>query len=187
MQILRGWLDLETTGFTDLHEKMVYQHKILELGVAVTDEEFNILASMNFVIGHQFDDYKHLLDSKVLAMHTKNGLFDECGRSTLTLKMAECQVVEFYKDHGISSKGTPLSGNGITFDRIFMETHLPVLNDFFHYRQMDISAVKEFLKVIMPGVEPKKMLSHRALDDIKESIAEANFYRHIILNSAGIK
>jgi oligoribonuclease len=185
MSFNRGWLDLETTGFTELDKRMVYQHRILEFGAAVTDADFNVIASMNVVVHQRFQDYSHLLAQKVLDMHIANGLFAECERSVITLDEAESQVINFYRKHGIEHKDSPMSGNGITFDRIFTEAHLPRLNNFLTYRQLDVSSVKEFLKVIMPGVEPVKKQTHRALDDILESIAEARHYRQIILNSAG--
>jgi oligoribonuclease len=185
MSLKRGWIDLETSGFTELYIKAVYDHRILEFGCAVTDEDLNVIDTLDIVVHNRFDEYKHVVDDVVLNMHTKNGLFAECEASNISLKQAEAMVIAFFHSHGINAKDTPLSGNGITHDRIFIEAHLPELSKFLHYRQLDISSVKEFLKIVLPGNEPPKKATHRGLEDILESIAEAQHYRDIIQNLAG--
>jgi oligoribonuclease len=174
------WLDYETTGFTDLDKKAVYDHKILEIGMVVTDSDLKRIASLNLVIQHDVQALMPLCDDVVKEMHIKNGLFVEVGQSTLSLAEAEVIVIKFLEDYGVGSKVSPLTGNGIHFDRTFMEVHMPALNQHLNYRQLDISAVKEFIKTIAPGLEPQKKRAHRAMDDIEESIQEALYYRKLI-------
>lgn len=177
-----AWADFETTGFTDLHKKAVYDHKVLELALVVTDRDLTPVASLNLVIHHNLGEVLPLCDDVVLKMHHQNGLFEEVGASGLSLEQAEEAAISFLKDNGIGPEAcpSPLCGNGIHFDRIFMEVHMPKLNAQFHYRNLDISAMKEFINVLEPGLEPKKKKAHRAMDDIKESLAEARHYRGII-------
>lgn len=175
-----AWLDLETTGFTELHKRAVYAHKVIEIGTIVTDCDFNIIAQQNLVIHQDMGEVLSLSDDVVLSMHNKNGLFKDVQASTLSLRDAEQQVIQFLVDHGVERKMSPLCGNGITFDRIYLEAQLPLLNDHLHYRNLDISAVKEFIKLLNPDFEPKKKLGHRALDDIRESVAEAASYRALL-------
>ena len=178
---LRGWLDMETTGFSDLHKKAVYDHKVLELALIATDHDLNEIARLNLVIKHDLVEVLPLCDDIVLEMHRKNGLFKDVQVSTLTLGEAEQLAIKFLADNGIEKKASPLSGNGIHFDREFLEVHMPLLNDYFHYRNMDISGVKEFINTMVPGLEPVKVRSHRAMDDIVESIEEAKHYRTLLM------
>jgi oligoribonuclease len=175
-----GWLDFETTGFDDLHNKEIYDHKILEIGLVVTDGHFKPIAKLTLVVHHDHETLMPLCDDVVKAMHTKNGLFAEVAASTLSLAEAERAAIEFLESHGVGPKASPLTGNGISFDRNYLKVHMPALNEHFHYRNFDISAVKEFIKTIEPGLEPAKKLAHRALDDILESIAEAKHYRKLL-------
>lgn len=176
-----AWLDLETTGFTDLSKHMVYKHKILEIGLAVTDEHFNALAELSLVVRQDVSQCMALADDIVMQMHTANGLWDECATGHLTLAQAEQKAIEFLSANGVSAKSSPLCGNGIQFDRMFLEAQLPALNGYLHYRNLDISATKELLKTISPDLEPPKNRAHRALDDIRESIAEGKVYRELIM------
>ncbi len=174
------WIDLETTGFTELNKKSVYRHKILEIGALVTDHQFKEIARLSIVIHHDLVDVVELCDDVVMKMHTQNGLFQDMQKACVSLEEAETLLINFLIDNGIERKGSPLCGSGIGFDRIFIETHLPALNDHLHYRNLDISAVKEFIKTIDHSFEPKKRLAHRAMDDIVESVIEAKTYRSLI-------
>lgn len=177
----RGWLDMETTGFSDLHKKAIYSHKVLEIALIATDHDLNELARLNLVIKHDLADVLPLCDEVVLEMHHKNGLFKDVEAGTLTMEEAESLAIKFLADNGIERKASPLSGNGIHFDREFLEVHMPRLNDYFHYRNMDISGVKEFINTLVPGLEPAKVRSHRAMDDIVESIEEAKHYQTLLM------
>lgn len=174
------WLDLETTGFTELFDYEVYDHRILEIGAVVTDENFNVLASTSIVIQHPMRRVLELSDEVVTRMHTKNGLFDEVGKSCTTLKAAENQLIQFYKQNGVAAKVEPLCGSGIHFDRMFIEAQMLDLHKFLFYRNMDVSSVKEFLKTVSPSFEPLKRQQHRALPDILESVEEAKTYRALL-------
>lgn len=178
---LRGWLDMETTGFADLHKKAVYDHKVLEMALIATDHDFNEIARLNLVIKHDLADVLPLCDDVVLEMHRKNGLFKDVETATITMEEAEKLAIQFLADNGIAQKASPLTGNGIHFDREFLEVHMPLLNEYFHYRNLDISGVKEYINTLVPGLEPEKVRSHRAMDDILESIAEAKHYRTLLL------
>lgn len=174
------WLDLETTGFTELRDRKVYEHRILEIGALVTDEQFNVVAKCSFVIQQPMDVVMGLSDEVVTRMHTQNGLFDDVRQSTMSLEDAERELLRFYTQNGVPMKAAPLCGSGIHFDRMFIEAQMPALNDFLFYRNLDISAVKEFLKLVSPTFEPTKRKSHRALDDILESVEEARTYRQLL-------
>lgn len=178
-----GWLDLETTGFTELNKKMVYEHKILEISLVITDSNFELIANLNQVIHHDRSIIMPLCDDVVTKMHTSNNLFEEVELSVLTLSEAENNAIQFMKVHGIERRVSPLCGNGVNFDRIFLEAQMPRLNDHFHYRNIDISSTKEFIKTISADIEPKKKAAHRAMPDIMESISEAKHYRRIITPS----
>ncbi|EKF7417509.1 TPA: oligoribonuclease [Pseudomonas aeruginosa] len=175
-----AWIDLETTGYTELHRQLIYKQLILEIGVLVTDDDFNVVAQHNIVVRHPVDEAIALCDENVRQMHTDNGLFGEVDKAATDLKAAEQQVIAFLIDNGVEPGKSPLCGNGIHFDRMFMEAQLPELNAYLHYRNLDISAVKEFIKTLSSDFEPPKRRSHRALDDILESVQEARTYRDLI-------
>ncbi|MBM3105526.1 oligoribonuclease [Pseudomonas sp. V1] len=175
-----GWLDLETTGFTDLSQHLVYKHRILEIGVAVTDRAFNLIAKQTWVIHQDFAEIAPLCDEVVQRMHSANGLFEDVARADIDLATAEQQVIQFLSDHGVPTNKSPLCGNGVHFDRMFLEAQMPALNRHFRYRNMDISSVKEFLITLNPEYNPAKRVSHRALDDILESVDEARLYRALL-------
>lgn len=174
------WLDFETTGFTDLKNHAVYTNDILEVGMVITDRDFNLLETKTIVVHADESSYEKA-DDFVRKMHTNNGLWDECYKSGVSLVDAEQQAIDFALANGVTLKGSPLCGNGITFDRMFLEAQMPALNAILHYRNMDISAVKEFIRTINPEVDPVKRQSHRALDDILESVEEARLYRKMII------
>lgn len=178
---LRAWVDLETTGFTDLRTKAVYRHKILEIALVVTGQDLEPIGRMNLVIHHDLAEVLPLCDEVVLKMHTANGLFDEIQKSSLSMEQAEGKAIEFLVSHGIGPDAcpSPICGNGVGFDRQFLAVHMPKLEAHFHYRNLDISAMKEFINLIEPGLEPKKKKAHRAMDDIEESLSEARYYKQI--------
>ncbi|WP_201267743.1 oligoribonuclease [Pseudomonas aeruginosa] len=174
------WIDLETTGFTELSRQMVYRHLILEIGVVVTDCDFNVLAQKNVVVSHPIDTVRERCDATVLRMHTDNGLLEEVEGAAVTLAEAEVDILAWLVELGVAPKSSPLCGNGLQLDRSFLEAQMPRLNEQLHYRNLDISSVKEFLKTLSPAFEPPKRRSHRALDDILESVDEARTYRSLI-------
>lgn len=184
---LLPWIDIETTGFTELDKQMVYQHRILEVAIVVTDEHFTIIDRFCMVAHHPREEVSALCDEVVTRMHSSSGLLAEVEASTNTLEQLERSAVDFLIAAGVSRKSAPMTGNGIGFDRMFIEAQMPVLNDHLHYRNLDVSAVKEFIKTIAPGHEPTKKLAHRAMDDILESIAEAKHYRDLLLPALSLE
>ena len=179
------WCDFETTGFTELSKHMIYKHKVLEIGVIVTDQDFNIINQLNLVIGHNREESMRWADDVVIEMHTKNGLWDDCANSTLSLQAAEIQLLEFLAANGVTRGQSLLWGNSVFLDRAFMEAQMPEFCKYLHFRNGDISSVREFLKVIAPlfefeKVNTEKVSAHRAMGDITESINEAKSYRALL-------
>jgi oligoribonuclease len=122
-------------------------------------------------------------------MHTTSGLLAEIAASTTTLADAGRQTLEFIKTHVSESRTVPLAGNSIGTDRSFLAAYLPEIEHWLHYRSVDVSSIKELVRRWYPDVAarlPDKEGRHRALDDIRESIAELRFYRqHVFLPTTG--
>ena len=165
-----AWLDLEMTGLNS------FQDTILEIAAIVTDSDLNIVAhGPNLIIKHSQAVIDNM-DQFVFDMHQKSGLLDAVLASHLCLAQAETQVLEFFKQYG--DAGTmPLCGNSIWQDKLFLINHMPNLVNFFHYRLIDVSTIKELVARWYGAPEFKKANGHRALQDIEESINELKFYR----------
>ena len=120
-------------------------------------------------------------------MHTRSGLLDEIRASAVTLEEAATATLEFLRQH-VEPGTVPLCGNSIGTDRRFLATHLPEVEDFFHYRSVDVSTLKELIKRWNPALldgAPRKAEGHRALDDIRESVEELRYYREVFCVTAG--
>lgn len=166
------WLDLEMTG---LHpEKDV----ILELGTVVTDANLKVLAKGPVFAIHQPDAVLDGMDPWCVEHHGKSGLTDRCRKSKVTVDQAERETLEFLKKHCPPQK-IPLCGNSIGQDRRFLVKYMPTLNDFFHYRNVDVSTIKELVTRWYPNVAegPEKKKTHAVMDDVLDSIAELEHYR----------
>jgi len=166
------WIDLEMTGLdTD-------QDQIIEIATIVTDENLNILAEGPVLAIHQPDIVLNAMDEWNTRQHGQSGLIQRVRRSTLTAQDAEQQTLEFLKKW-VDAKKSPMCGNSICQDRRFMHRLMPELEQFFHYRNLDVSSVKELARrwrpEIMDGL--KKEASHLAMDDIRDSIRELKYYR----------
>ena len=171
------WIDMEMTGLdpeTDL---------VLELATIVTDANLNILAEGPVLAIHQSDGVLEGMDQWCLDTHGKSGLIKRCQESTLTVDDATKLTLAFlqaYVPKGVS----PLCGNSVGQDRRFMVKYMPKLDEFFHYRIIDVSTVKELVRrwkpEVLDGVQKKG--THMALDDIRESIAEMAYYRQQVFN-----
>ncbi|MCY7298903.1 MAG: oligoribonuclease [Ilumatobacteraceae bacterium] len=177
------WMDLEMTGLEP------GRNVIVEIATIVTDDEMNIVAEGPDLVVHQPEAALALMDQVVIDMHTKSGLLDQIRASTITLEDAGAQTLAFIKEHAPEARKVPLCGNSIGMDRRFLAVYLPEIENHLHYRSVDVSSVKELVRRWYPGLlntRVQKAGSHRALDDIRESVNELQFYReHVFVPTAG--
>ena len=170
-----AWLDLEMTGLEPDRDT------ILEIATIVTDSELRVLAEGPTLVIHQPEDVLAHMDPWCVEQHGKSGLTERVRRSTVTLEQAQARTVEFIAQW-CPEKKAPLCGNTIGQDRRFLVKYMPVLHDYFHYRSIDVSTVKELVARWYPAskyVYPKTK-QHEALADIRESIAELTHYRKTV-------
>ena len=168
-------MDLEMTGLDP--ETQV----IVEIATLVTDDDLNIIAEGPDLVIFQPDEAMVNMDDFVTTMHTTSGLLDLIKASTVSHEDAMQQTLDFIKLHSPESGKIPLCGNSIRTDRAFLAKYMPDIENWLHYRCVDVSTVKELVKRWYPGLEharPKSEgLSHRAMDDIRDSVAEMKYYR----------
>jgi oligoribonuclease len=172
------WIDLEMTGLD------VERHRIVELAVLVTDAQLEILDDGIDLIVHQPPEVMAEMDDFVRKMHTKSGLLPEIEKSTLTLEAAGVQALTYIGERVPEPGTAPMCGNSIGVDRRFLGRYLPDLDNYLHYRSIDVSSFKELCRRWYPDVytkRPGKAETHRALTDIRESVAELRFYREHML------
>jgi oligoribonuclease len=168
------WMDLEMTGLDPA------RHVIVEIATLVTDDDLNIVAEGPDLVVHQDDEALTHMDPVVVEMHTRSGLLNAIRSSTISLEDAGAKTLEFIKTHVTEARRVPLCGNSIGMDRRFLAAYLPEIEEYLHYRSVDVSTVKELVKRWYPGLNsarPRKAGAHRAMDDVVESIAEMKFYR----------
>ena len=158
---------------------------IIEVALVVTDAQLNTIAEAPVLVVHQSDEVLDGMDSWNKSTHKKSGLIDKVKASTLEAAQVEAQMIEFLKLH-VPSSTSPMCGNSICQDRRFLARWMPQLEGYFHYRNLDVSTLKELAKrwkpQIMAGM--KKHGKHEALADIYESIEELKYYREHFLNLA---
>jgi len=168
------WIDCEMTGL-DLGSDL-----LIEVAALVTDSELNVLGDgVDVVIGATREQMARMPEV-VRDMHAASGLTDEVLTSTVTLQEAEQQVLAYVKEWVPEPKKAPLCGNSIGTDRGFLVRDMPALDDWLHYRMVDVSSLKELARRWYPRVyfnSPKKGGGHRALADILESLQELKYYR----------
>src|ERR1700722_5119160 len=167
-------MDLEMTGLEP------ERHVIVEIATLLTDDPLNIVAEGSDLVIHATPEQLAEMGDYVTAMHTKSGLLPAIIASTITVEDAQRQTLEFLKSHIGEARSIPLCGNSIGTDRRFLQEYMPELEAFFHYRNVDVSTIKELARRWYPsslGGQPEKDSAHRALDDIKESINELVHYR----------
>ncbi|AOZ07184.1 oligoribonuclease [Cupriavidus malaysiensis] len=174
------WLDMEMTGLAPDHDR------IIEVAVVVTDSELNILAEGPVLVIHQDNAVLDGMDNWNKGTHGRSGLIDKVKASTLTEEQAEAELLAFLK-RWVPAGKSPMCGNSICQDRRFMARYMPKLESFFHYRNLDVSTLKELCKRWEPAVHKgfvKRQL-HTALADILESVEELRYYRtHFIRQSS---
>jgi oligoribonuclease len=167
-------MDLEMTGLDPS------RHVIVEIATIVTDDELNVVGDGLDLVIHQPSQALAQMDDVVRTMHTSSGLLDAIAASEVSLADAGARTLDLIKSHVAAARTVPLCGNSIGTDRRFLAAYLPEIEEYLHYRSVDVSTIKELVRRWYPGVlaaAPEKVGSHRALDDIVESIAELRYYR----------
>ena len=176
-------MDLEMTGLDPTTEVIV------EIATLITDDELNVVAEGPDLVIFQPEAVLTAMDPFVVQMHTSSGLLTAIRESTITLEQAGAQTLEFIKTHIPEPRTIPLCGNSIGTDRRFLAKYLPEIENYLHYRSVDVSTIKELVKRWYPGLEitrPTKAGAHRALDDVQESIRELKFYRESVFTEMTI-
>jgi len=170
-------MDLEMTGLDPA------AHVIVEIATLVTDDDLAVVAEGPDLVVHQPETALAAMDGVVRKMHGRSGLTEAISASTVSLADAGAATLEFIKAHVPVPRTVPLCGNSIATDRRFLAAFLPDIEEWLHYRSIDVSTVKELCRRWYPDAyeeSPIKTGAHRALDDIKESIAELRYYRQAI-------
>lgn len=175
------WMDLEMTGLDHTSDVIV------EIATLITDDDLEIVALGPDLVIHQPDEVLARMDPFVVGMHTASGLLDQIRASTVTLEEAGAATLAFIKEHVPGERTVPLCGNSIGTDRRFLAAYLPEIESHLHYRSVDVSSIKELVRRWYPDVLAKrgwKQGAHRALDDIRESVAELRLYRDLVFRDA---
>jgi oligoribonuclease len=171
-----AWMDLEMTGLDPT------RHVIVEIATLITDDQLQIVAEGPDLVIHASEDQLAAMDEVVRAMHTRSGLLPAIEASTVTIEEAGAATLAFLQEHIPDPElaRTPLCGNSIGTDRRFLVAWMPEIEARLHYRSVDVSTVKELARRWYPAAvaaAPRKHGSHRALDDIRESVEELAYYR----------
>ncbi|GHC19628.1 oligoribonuclease [Aidingimonas halophila] len=170
------WIDLEMTGLDPNRER------IIEVATLITDNHLNIVAEGPVIAVHQPDELLEAMDAWNRKTHGESGLIARVQQSTTDAAEAERLTLDFLKRH-VKPGTSPVCGNSVHQDRRFLEREMPELLAFFHYRNLDVSTIKELAKRWNPGAMSgfQKQNAHQALDDIRESVAELAHYRETFL------
>jgi oligoribonuclease len=165
------WIDLEMTGLDTAKDY------IIEIATIITDNQLNILEEGPIIAIHQDDSILHTMDEWNTTQHSRSGLVERIRNSTCSTAEAEQVTLEFIGNF-VQAKVSPMCGNSICQDRRFLYRLMPELEQYFHYRNLDVSTVKELIKYWYPDMQLfEKDSNHRANDDIRDSISELKFYR----------
>jgi oligoribonuclease len=170
------WIDMEMTGLAPDSDR------IIEIAMLVTDADLRVIAEGPVLVLHQPDEVLEAMDSWNKGTHKKSGLIDKVRASRLTEAEAEAQAVAFLRPH-VAANVSPMCGNSICQDRRFLARWMPKLEAHFHYRNLDVSTLKELVRRWKPEVLKgfSKEGKHEALADILESIEELKFYRKTVM------
>lgn len=171
------WMDLEMTGLEP------EQDTILEIATIITDKELNIIAEGPNLVVHQDQEVLDRMGSWCREHHGASGLSARVLTSKITMHDAEEQTLDFIRQH-VPARTSPLCGNSIHQDRRFLVRYMPTLEAYMHYRNVDVSTIKELARRWYPNLTPpEKRGAHLALDDIRESIEELRHYRQQVFTS----
>jgi oligoribonuclease len=170
------WIDMEMTGLAPDTDR------IIEIAMLVTDAELRVIAEGPVLVLHQPDEVLDAMDSWNKGTHKKSGLIDKVRASRLLEAEAEAQAVAFLREH-VAANVSPMCGNSICQDRRFLARWMPKLEAHFHYRNLDVSTLKELVRRWKPEVLKgfSKEGKHEALADILESIEELKYYRKTVM------
>jgi oligoribonuclease len=175
-------MDLEMTGLDPS------RNVIVEIATLITDDDLVTVAEGPDIVVHASDEELAQMDGVVRRMHARSGLLASIEASSTSLAEAGRQTLAFLRAQIETPRSVPLCGNSIGTDRRFLAMHLPQVDEFLHYRSVDVSSIKELCRRWYPDVlaqAPTKAETHRALDDIRESIAELAYYRSTIFVPGG--
>ena len=172
------WIDLEMTGL------IPNEDRIIEVATLVTDPELNIIAEGPSIAVKQSDELMDSMDDWNQKHHSTTGLIDRVKNSSFDEQTAEQQTIEFLQKYS-EKNASPMCGNSICQDRRFLANYMPALEDFFHYRNLDVSSVKELVHRWKPDILGGlvKKGTHEAMDDIKDSVAELIYYREHFIDA----
>lgn len=168
------WIDLEMTGLDP------DTNRIVEIAVIITDGALERLVEGPDLVLATPEDALDAMDEVVVQMHRASGLTDAIRASAITVEQAEAEVLAFVAQHVPEPRTAPLAGNSIHADRAFLHRYMPTLESYVHYRNVDVSTIKELARRWYPqslDKAPKKAGGHRALADIRESIEEMRYWR----------
>lgn len=175
-------MDLEMTGLDP------DRHVIVEIATVITDDQLEVVAEGPDLVITAPPEKLAAMDDVVRAMHTRSGLLPAIEASTLSLEEAGRATLEFLKQHIPDSGSVPLCGNSIGTDRRFLARWLPDIDNYLHYRSIDVSTIKELARRWYPdalGALPRKAGAHRALGDVMESVSELRYYRQSVFRQPG--
>jgi oligoribonuclease len=167
------WMDLEMTGLDPTRDVIV------EIATLITDDDLEIVAEGPDLVIHASDAQLAAMVPVVAEMHAMSGLTDAIRASTMTLEVAGSETLSFLAGH-VAKGEVPLCGNSIGTDRRFLQEYLPEVEAWFHYRNVDVSTIKELMRRWRPEVlasAPEKQSTHRAMEDVVASVAELRHYR----------
>ena len=159
------------------------RHVIVEVATLVTDDDLTIVAEGPDLVVQASAEELAQMDDFVREMHTSSGLLPEINSSTISLAEAGQQTLDFIRLHAPKARTVPLAGNSIGTDRRFLARYLPEIEEYLHYRSVDVSTIKELAQRWYPesvAAAPPKAGGHRAMDDIRESVAELAYYRSTV-------
>ena len=176
-----AWMDLEMTGLDP------GRHVIVEVATLVTDDDLNVVAVGPDLIVSATEAELARMSDFVRDMHTRSGLLEEIRTSTVSRAEAAERTLAFLKEHVPAPRTVPLAGNSIGTDRRFLAAQMPEVEDWLHYRSIDVSTIKELSRRWYPAAladAPAKRTAHRAMGDIVESVAELAYYRRAVFAPA---